>query len=63
MITEIEHFWRTANVSLVSILFVLNRYYGLIGTLPLIFEYLVNISEHVSDSTFSLVSYHIDGVF
>lgn len=45
---EVEYFWKSANLSLVSTLFVINRYYGLLGPLPIIAEYFLDISEHVS---------------
>ena len=47
---EIEHFWRGARPSLASALFVLNRYFGLLGPIPVIFEYFVTLSSSVSFS-------------
>ncbi|KAI0748267.1 hypothetical protein C8Q80DRAFT_1270695 [Daedaleopsis nitida] len=43
--SEIEFFWKSANPSLVSVLFVIVRYYGLLGSLPLIVEYFVDLQE------------------
>ncbi|KAI0807439.1 hypothetical protein C8Q74DRAFT_1227641 [Fomes fomentarius] len=42
---EIDFFWKSANVSLVSALFVIIRYYGLLGAVPLIVEYFADLSE------------------
>lgn len=45
---EIEHFWKTARFNLVSSLFVVNRYLGLLGPIPVIFEYFVPLQPTVS---------------
>ena len=45
---EIEHFWKSAKLSPAAALFVIVRYYGLLGTLPLIVEYFADIPEWVS---------------
>lgn len=42
---EIEHFWKGARLSFASALFVLNRYLGLLGPIPIFFEYF---GHHVS---------------
>ncbi|KAI8998507.1 hypothetical protein BD414DRAFT_519645 [Trametes punicea] len=43
---EIEFFWRSANLSLVSVLFVINRYLGILGPIPIAIEYFsVDLSE------------------
>ena len=47
-ISEFEFFWRSATVSLGSILFVFVRYFSLLGSIPVIIEYFVDLSEHVS---------------
>ena len=48
LVSEIEFFWTSANWSIISVLFVVNRYFGLIGAIPLGFEYFGTASEHVS---------------
>ncbi|TBU29023.1 hypothetical protein BD311DRAFT_661932 [Dichomitus squalens] len=55
--TEIEHFWRRASISPISVLFVFNRYLGLLGPLPILVEYFVILSPSVSDCR-ELQSYH-----
>lgn len=50
---EIDFFWRSANVSLVSALYVIIRYYGLLGAVPLIVEYFADLSEQVMLITLS----------
>ncbi|KAM5533278.1 hypothetical protein V8D89_013055 [Ganoderma adspersum] len=45
--TEVECFWKSTHISLFSILFVLNRYFGLLGAIPTIFEYFGSPSENV----------------
>ncbi|TFK83480.1 hypothetical protein K466DRAFT_498414 [Polyporus arcularius HHB13444] len=58
--SEVELFWKSANVSTVSVLFVIIRYYGLVGPIPLIFEYFVDLPEDVSchSSCRQLQTYH-----
>ncbi|TBU65676.1 hypothetical protein BD310DRAFT_984491 [Dichomitus squalens] len=48
LFAEIEYFWRSANWSIISLLYAINRYYGLIGSIPLFFEYFGTPSQHVS---------------
>ena len=48
LVSEIEFFWMSTNWSIVSVLFVVNRYFGLLGTIPLALEYFGTLSEHVS---------------
>ncbi|TBU65690.1 hypothetical protein BD310DRAFT_911862 [Dichomitus squalens] len=43
--TEVEYFWKSANISLFSVLFAANRYFGLLGPIPTIFEYFTSPSE------------------
>ncbi|KAH9945991.1 uncharacterized protein BXZ73DRAFT_95504 [Epithele typhae] len=38
---EVEHFWKTAKFNAVAVLFVINRYIGLLGPIPVLFEYFV----------------------
>ncbi|TBU35842.1 hypothetical protein BD311DRAFT_647487, partial [Dichomitus squalens] len=45
--TEVEYFWKSANISLFSVLFAANRYFGLLGPIPTIFEYFTSPSEQV----------------
>ena len=46
---EIDHFWKGARPSIASALFVLNRYLGLLGPIPVLFEYFVpDLSGYVS---------------
>ncbi|PIL24117.1 hypothetical protein GSI_13869 [Ganoderma sinense ZZ0214-1] len=42
---EVNYFWKSASLSVFSTLFVLNRYLGLIGTIPIIVEYFADIPE------------------
>ncbi len=46
--SEIEWYWSPPSFSLSSVLFALVRYYGLLGPIPVFFEYFsVDISEAV----------------
>ncbi|RPD66288.1 hypothetical protein L227DRAFT_570179 [Lentinus tigrinus ALCF2SS1-6] len=45
--TEIEHFWKRARFSLVSVLFVTNRYLGLLGSVPVVLEYFVHFKPEL----------------
>ena len=54
---EIEHFWRGARLSLASTLFVLNRYLGLLGPIPVFFEYFVYLPQSVSLRIFGTTRY------
>ncbi|KAM5533279.1 hypothetical protein V8D89_013056 [Ganoderma adspersum] len=42
---EVNYFWKSASLSLFSTFFVINRYLGLIGTIPIIVEYFVDLPE------------------
>ncbi|KAL7283511.1 hypothetical protein ACG7TL_002944 [Trametes sanguinea] len=42
---EIEFFWRSSNVTLVSVLFVIIRYLGLLAPIPVAIEYFADLSE------------------
>ncbi|OCH89166.1 hypothetical protein OBBRIDRAFT_804888 [Obba rivulosa] len=42
---EVEAFWRQDCVTLVSILFVLNRYMSLLGYIPIVLEFFADLSE------------------
>ncbi|KAI0362265.1 hypothetical protein OH77DRAFT_1389384, partial [Trametes cingulata] len=44
---EIDYFWGTAKFSLASVLFVLNRYLGVLGPIPVIFEYFGQFTPQV----------------
>ncbi|PIL24118.1 hypothetical protein GSI_13870 [Ganoderma sinense ZZ0214-1] len=44
--TEVECFWKSTHISFFSVLFVLNRYFGLLGAIPTIFEYFGSPSEN-----------------
>ena len=46
---EIELLWKRAGISPMSILFVLNRYIGLVGPIPILFEYFMVVSPIVSE--------------
>ncbi len=50
LVSEIEFFWTSANWSIISVLFVVNRYFGLLGAIPIGFEYFGTPSEHVGFS-------------
>ncbi|KAI1795747.1 hypothetical protein LXA43DRAFT_1058032 [Ganoderma leucocontextum] len=52
---EVNHFWKSASLSLFSTLFVFNRYLGLIGTIPVIIEYFVDLPETIYHQAFSVV--------
>ncbi|KAI0375040.1 hypothetical protein BV20DRAFT_934734 [Pilatotrama ljubarskyi] len=54
--SEIQYFWRSANMSIISFLFVVNRYLGLLGPIPIAVEYFGDSSEKVKYSeTFQLM--------
>lgn len=40
---EIEHFWKRARFTVVSTLFVTNRYLGLLGPIPVVLEYFTQL--------------------
>ncbi|OSD08714.1 hypothetical protein PYCCODRAFT_1380531 [Trametes coccinea BRFM310] len=42
---EIEFFWRSSNVTFVSVLFVIIRYLGLLAPIPVAIEYFADLSE------------------
>ncbi|KAI0807438.1 hypothetical protein C8Q74DRAFT_1362941 [Fomes fomentarius] len=44
--SEIEYYWSPPSLSISFVLFVVNRYVGLFGPMPLFFEYLLDFSEH-----------------
>ena len=46
---EIELLWKRAGISPMSILFILNRYIGLVGPIPVIFEFFTFVSPIVSE--------------
>lgn len=46
--SEIEYYWIPAKHSLSFFLFVTNRYIGILGPIPVFFEYFSEVSEHVS---------------
>lgn len=45
---EIEHFWKRARFTVVSTLFVTNRYLGLLGPIPVVLEYFTQLPSPVS---------------
>ncbi|RPD66286.1 hypothetical protein L227DRAFT_606401 [Lentinus tigrinus ALCF2SS1-6] len=47
LFSEIEFFWKSASISTVSVLFVIIRYYGVIGPIPLILEYFADLPENL----------------
>ncbi|KAI9065135.1 hypothetical protein FKP32DRAFT_1568491, partial [Trametes sanguinea] len=55
---EIDYFWKSANVSLVSVLFVIIRYVGLLAPIPVAIEYLADLPEIVRDLCRRLETYH-----
>ncbi|RPD80219.1 hypothetical protein L226DRAFT_609155 [Lentinus tigrinus ALCF2SS1-7] len=55
LFSEIEFFWKSASISTVSVLFVIIRYYGVIGPIPLILEYFADLPEN---SCRQLQTYH-----
>ncbi|KAI0647196.1 hypothetical protein C8Q79DRAFT_1009322 [Trametes meyenii] len=59
---EVERFWRSARLSPVSILFVLNRYLGLLGPVPVLVEYLWNLSPQRYHQYYAVISQVIVGV-
>ncbi|RDX56614.1 hypothetical protein OH76DRAFT_402819 [Lentinus brumalis] len=44
---ELERFWKRARLSLVSVLFVVNRYLGLLGSIPVALEYFVHFKPEL----------------
>ncbi|KAH9857026.1 hypothetical protein C2E23DRAFT_720976 [Lenzites betulinus] len=50
LFNEIEYYWIPASPSLSFLLFVVNRYIGILGPIPVFFEYFSEVSEHVSAS-------------
>ncbi|TFK83482.1 hypothetical protein K466DRAFT_655206 [Polyporus arcularius HHB13444] len=52
---ELDRFWKRARFSLVSILFVVNRYLGLLGSIPVALEYFVHFKP---ESCRQLQAYH-----
>ncbi|KAM5533266.1 hypothetical protein V8D89_013043 [Ganoderma adspersum] len=56
LLSEIEFFWTSANWSIISVLFVVNRYFGLIGAIPLGFEYFGTVSEHTYHQAFAIAT-------
>ena len=55
--TEVEHFWKRARISLVSVLFVVNRYLGLLGSIPVALEYFVHFTPQVCTVCFTALSF------
>ena len=55
--TEIEHFWKRARISLVSVLFVVNRYLGLLGSIPVALEYFVHFTPQVCTVCFTALPF------
>lgn len=45
---ELERFWKPRRLSVVSVLFLMNRYLSLLGQIPVILEYFGNFPEIVS---------------
>ncbi|PIL24129.1 hypothetical protein GSI_13881 [Ganoderma sinense ZZ0214-1] len=56
VVSEIEFFWTSANWSIISVLFVVNRYFGLLGTVPLGFEYFGTPSEQTYHQAFAIAT-------
>ncbi|KAI0647197.1 hypothetical protein C8Q79DRAFT_611506 [Trametes meyenii] len=48
---EVERFWKTARLSLFSALFVLNRYLGLLGPIPVMLEYFGSYTPQLPATT------------
>ncbi|KAI0831459.1 hypothetical protein BC628DRAFT_1415956 [Trametes gibbosa] len=44
--SELEYYWIPASPSLSFLLFVVNRYIGILGPIPVFFEYFSEMSEH-----------------
>ncbi|KAI0780785.1 hypothetical protein BD413DRAFT_11745 [Trametes elegans] len=57
---EVEYFWRCARLSSASILFLLNRYLGLLGPIPIMVEYFGKVTPQVMISTRSLSGRNTD---
>ncbi|CDO72854.1 hypothetical protein BN946_scf185002.g39 [Trametes cinnabarina] len=53
---EIEYFWKSANLSVVSILFAIVRYLGLLGTIPVGLEYYANLPEKTYHQAYAIAS-------
>lgn len=52
-LSEVEYYWIPAKPSLSFFLFVINRYIGILGPIPVFFEYFAEVSEHVSVSDYT----------
>lgn len=48
--SEIQFVWSSPSISPSFVLFVANGYVGILGHIPVFFEYLSDSSEHVSTS-------------
>ena len=46
--SEVQYYWMSASPSISFLLFVVNRYIGILGPIPVFFEYFSELSEHVS---------------
>lgn len=46
-LSEVEYYWIPAKPSFSFFLFVINRYIGILGPIPVFFEYFAELSEHV----------------
>ncbi|EMD39237.1 hypothetical protein CERSUDRAFT_122665 [Gelatoporia subvermispora B] len=53
--TEIDDFWSESSFTLASFLFVLNRYFSLLLTVPVALEFFAYLSEMVGRIIFSFV--------
>ena len=51
VMSEIQYFWSPPSFSPSFILFVISRYFGLLGPIPVFFEYFGIFPEHVSIHT------------
>ncbi|KAI0748268.1 hypothetical protein C8Q80DRAFT_1270696 [Daedaleopsis nitida] len=59
---EVDHFWKRARLSWASTLFVINRYTGLLGPIPVVLEYFVQLSPERYHQYYAILSQVIVGV-
>ncbi|KAI0362263.1 hypothetical protein OH77DRAFT_38378 [Trametes cingulata] len=53
---EFQYFWRSANMSIISVLFAVNRYLGLLGPIPIAVEYFADLSEKTYHQGYAICS-------
>ncbi|KAI0328545.1 hypothetical protein GY45DRAFT_1254664 [Cubamyces sp. BRFM 1775] len=54
--TEVDRFWRVGRWTFANVLFVLNRYLALLGTIPVIFEFFGDLPHERFHKYYTIVS-------